>query len=135
MKKKLFILGLAMVMVFAGTVMVFATTYTSTISIKGNSTLAGETRSYVGATHKIAIVLSSMGVPGSKANYCNVHLNQKSLTGDKVMNSSKPNLISIGSTYSMTTNNLIDGKYYYFFSTQQLAGDGFTSKNTTMSSK
>ena len=89
MKRKLLILGLAVVMTLSCTVMAFATSYSSTLSICGNSTATGKTRSYKGATHNIAIVLSSMGDPSLTANYCKVCLNNVTLTGTNTTNTKK----------------------------------------------
>ena len=133
-KKTVSIILSAMVLAVFSTVAI-ATTYSSTLSLSGNSTATGATRSYVGTSHNIDIYLSTRTDSQSNNNYCNVYLYKTSGGGDTQKNASQLNIKYIGSTYSMPTYNQTDGNFYYYFSNRYLDCDTYwTSNNVTMSS-
>lgn len=102
MKKRVGVLFLVILLVSLLAVS-FATSYSSTLRIGGNSTLEGEWRSYDAGTMKISIRFDSLDVPTS-SNNMTVALDKKNIIG----------YTQVGSfTSSYLKNNIVTSNYGY----------------------
>lgn len=115
MKRKILFLTTVLIIVLASCACVYATTYTSTASMNGNSSLAGKVRSYDAGKHKISILVKTTG--GTGYNPVKITLNKKTLTGSSSKGTKTVNLATRNKTYSATYASQAKGKYYYFFNT------------------
>ncbi len=90
MKRKILFLITALMIVLASCACVYATTYTSTASMNGNSSLAGKVRSYDAGKHKISILVKTTG--DTRYNPVKITLNKKTLTGSSSKGTKTVNL-------------------------------------------
>ncbi len=73
-KKRIAAFSLAAMLTIGATGGVYATSYSSSMSIGENSTLTGKTRSYKGDAHKIKIKISSRGYNCGSGLECKTYL-------------------------------------------------------------
>lgn len=114
MKKSVLIFSFVFILIAANFAAVYATTYTSTISMSGNSTLTGAARVYSAGKHSISMKIASSG--GNGTNYCKVTLKKKGVGGGSI-STKTINVGSVGSTKSASYGKQRKGKFYYFFNT------------------
>ncbi|MBF4693356.1 hypothetical protein [Fusibacter ferrireducens] len=133
--KKILTLAMVSALVLSLSVLSFATTYTSSLSISNNSTLAGATRSYTGQTHNFVGTLSSVVSYAYDDTRSRIYLDKDVWFGeDQVYNSGMISFTNIGDSSTFTSSNIPDGNYYYFFSTQNLGTNAFSCDTVTMTS-
>lgn len=109
------VLVVVMILMLSIMAVSFATTYTSTLSMPGNSTLNGSWRSYDAGTMKIGIKFNTLDVPTSY-NYMTVDLDKKNIIGYTTIGSitnSYPVNVQVNSNYGYQSA----ATYRFYFST------------------
>ena len=102
---------------------VYATTYTSTLSLSFRSTNRGAYRDYIGSRHKISLTLKSRDNI-STDNYCNVSLERKQGLSYTTSGSAQVlNIKDVGSTYSASWSGQKNGQHRHYFTNRYLASD------------
>ena len=114
-----------------------STSYTSSMSLSGNSTLTGTGRSYDAGSHSISMKITWKA--NSDYNRCKVTLQKSSLGGYEYKNSTLMYLTNVGQTYSASMGTQTKGTYRYFFDNRAstLGGsyyDSFTANPVIMKS-
>jgi len=136
LRKRVAAFSLAAMLTIGATGGVYATSYSSTMSIGENSTLTGKTRSYKGDAHKIKITISSRGYNCGSGLECKTYLYESKWGSDTKHGYKKMSMPDEGRTYSMSTRRVPDGKFFYYFTNRSVRyKDAFKSKKVTMSSK
>ncbi|WP_066500639.1 hypothetical protein [Abyssisolibacter fermentans] len=138
-KKQITSLVLAVVILVIGCGSVFATSYTSYLTLSINSSHDGAWRDYVGSTHKIALEVTKRDLPTTYDNHVDITLVQDTWLGNKDRGSKIANLKEL-QTYNYKFYSQDDGTFRYEFfngwpaTDQEHTSDSFTCKTVTMSS-
>ena len=105
------------------TLTVYATTYTSTLSLSFRSTHRGAYRDYIGSRHKILLTLKSRDNI-STDNYCDISLERKEGFSYIISGAKRTvNMLTIGDEYSASWSGQMDGQHRHYFTNRYLASD------------
>lgn len=132
--KKSLISILALLLVLSMSIVCFATSYTSYLSISTNSYYNASARSYVGSTHQFDATLSSVVSWETSHNKVSTTLVKKVWGDDTSMKTSILSFPNVGDSDSMTTSGCKNGNYYYRFITERIDTNAFKCNTVTMSS-